>query len=50
MNKKLLELVRAKFKERLAAKTGWGRIDVLAEYDQAVTEAVLELLDSTPTT
>lgn len=46
MNKKLMELIRAKFKARLEAKTGWGRNDVMAEYDLAVNEALLELLDS----
>lgn len=46
MNKKLIELIREKFKARLQAKTGWGRVDVMSEYDQAVTEAMLELLDA----
>lgn len=45
MNKKLFELIRAKFAARLATKTGWGRNDVMAEYDAAVNEALLELLD-----
>lgn len=45
MNQKLLDLIRKKFMDRLQAKTGWGRIDVLVEYDRAVSEAVIELLD-----
>lgn len=45
MNQKLLDLIRKKFHERLQAKTGWGRIDVLVEYDRAVSEALAELLD-----
>lgn len=45
MNKKLFALIRDKFAARLAAKTGWGRNDVMAEFDAAVTEALLELLD-----
>lgn len=45
MNKKLLAKVREKFEQALKAKTGWGRVELLAAYDQAVTEAVLELLD-----
>lgn len=45
MNKKLVELIRQKFEARLQAKTGWGRNDVMAEYDKAVSEASLELLD-----
>jgi hypothetical protein len=46
MNKKLLDRIRVLFQEKLATKTGWGRNDVLTAYDQAVNEAVLELLDS----
>lgn len=45
MNKKLFNLIRAKFIARLATKTGWGRNDVMTEYDAAVSEALLELLD-----
>lgn len=45
MNKKLVDLIREKFKARLAAKTGWGRNDVMVEFEAAVTEALLELLD-----
>jgi hypothetical protein len=45
MNKKLLDRIRVLFQEKLATKTGWGRNDLLTVYDQAVNEAVLELLD-----
>lgn len=44
MNKKLIELIRTKFEARLAGKTGWGRNELLVEYDKAVNEALLELL------
>ena len=45
MNKKLLELIKAKFEAKLQAKTGWGRNDVMQIYEQAVTESLLEILD-----
>lgn len=45
MNKKLLELIREKFQARLSTKTGWGRNDVIAAYDQAVSEALVEIVD-----
>lgn len=46
MNKKLIEIIRRKFAEKLATKTGWGRNDVMTAYDQVVSEALLELLDT----
>jgi hypothetical protein len=46
MNKKLLDLIEQKFRERLAAKTGWGRNDILVEYKAAVSDALVELLDA----
>lgn len=46
MNKKLVELIREKFKQRLLAKTGWGRNDIMEQFELAVNEALLELLDS----
>ncbi len=45
MNKKLIDLIRQKFTERLQAKTNWGRNDLLQEYERAVNDAVMELLD-----
>ncbi len=48
MNKKLLQLIEEKFQERLQAKTGWGRIDVMSEYKSAVNDALAELLDAQP--
>lgn len=46
MNKKLIELITQKFKARLQVKTGWGRNDVIAEYEAAVNEALLEMIDA----
>ena len=45
MNKELLKKIRERFHEKLQAKTGWGRNDVMVAYDQAVSEATLEMLD-----
>lgn len=45
MNKELLKKIRERFHEKLQAKTGWGKNDVIAEYDKAVTEILLEMLD-----
>lgn len=45
MNKKLIALIREKFHAKLQGKTGWGKNDVMVAYDQAVTEALLELMD-----
>lgn len=46
MNKKLLDRIRELFQAKLATKTGWGRNDVLTAYDQAMNEALLELIDA----
>ena len=46
MNKKLLHRVEEIFTAKLQAKTGWGRNEILALYKEAVTEAVLEMLDA----
>ena len=46
MNKQLLARIEELFRARLSTKTGWGRNDVLDEYRAAVSEAILELLDS----
>ncbi len=49
MNKKLLDLIKQKFNERLQAKTGWGRNDVMNEYQAAVNDALIELMDQQQT-
>jgi hypothetical protein len=45
MNKKLIERITELFTEKLQAKTGWGRNDVLAIYKESVSEAILETLE-----
>lgn len=45
MNKKLLERIDELFEQKLQAKTGWGRNDVLAAYREAVRQALMETLD-----
>lgn len=42
---RLMKTVRAKFVERLQAKTGWGRNDLIGEFDQALAEAIAEEMD-----
>jgi hypothetical protein len=46
MNKELLKRIEEIFTQKLQAKTGWGRNEVLAAYKDAVTEAVLEVIDT----
>lgn len=45
MNKKLLQRIQELFTEKLQVKTGWGRNDVLKIYQDAVNEAMMEMLD-----
>lgn len=45
MNKKLLARIEELFTQKLQAKTGWGRNEIIALYKEAVSEAVLEMLD-----
>jgi len=52
MNDKLLRFsgfqlaIRQEFEERLSKKTGWGRIEVMSEYDQAVSSVLARYVDS----
>lgn len=46
MNKKLVELIKKHFKLRLQVKTGWGRNDVMVEFEAAVNDALLEMMDN----
>jgi hypothetical protein len=48
MNKKLIDLIKQKFKEGLQTKTGWGRNDVWALFETCVSEAAVEVLDDRP--
>lgn len=45
MNKKLIQRIEEIFEQKLQAKTGWGRNEILALHKEAVTEALLELID-----
>lgn len=46
MNKRLIEAVKRCFLKRLQAKTNWGRNEVIAEFEAAVADALLEILDA----
>ena len=46
MNKALLKRIEELFTEKLQAKTGWGRNEILTAYKEAVNEAILEMLDT----
>lgn len=41
----VLQRIDEAFEQKLQAKTGWGRNEVLTQYRNAVREALLELLD-----
>lgn len=42
---RIIRLLRKHFEGRLQRKTGWGRNEVLSEYDRAGTEALAEMLN-----
>ena len=39
----IVALIREEFAKRLQAKTGWGRNDVMKEYDQAVSTVIMRI-------
>lgn len=45
MNKALLKRIEEIYTQKLQAKTGWGRNEVLAAYKDSVHEAIMELVD-----
>lgn len=45
MNKKLIQRIEELFKQKLMAKTSWGRNEVMAIHKEAVAEASLEIID-----
>jgi hypothetical protein len=45
MNAKFIALFREKIRQRLQAKTGWGRNDLMLEIEAALADASAELLD-----
>lgn len=44
MNRKLIQRIEELFVEKLQAKTGWGRNEIIALHKEAITEALLELV------
>jgi hypothetical protein len=44
--KQVLKEIRKSFEIELAAKTGWGRREVLQRYDAAVTQGVLNYVST----
>lgn len=45
MNEELFKLIKEKFQAKLSQKTGWGRNEIMAAYDQAVAEAAIQFID-----
>lgn len=45
MNKKYYELIREEFEKELAAKTGWGRNEIMAAFDRATSKAAMRFID-----
>ena len=46
MNKKPIKRIEEIFEEKLQAKTGWGKNEVMIVYKEAVSDALLETLDN----
>lgn len=44
MNRKLIQRIEELFVEKLQAKTGWYRNEIIALHKEAITEALLELV------
>lgn len=44
-NARLIDLIRENFKRRLSQKTGWGRVELMLEFEIAVTDALAQCLD-----
>jgi hypothetical protein len=45
MNKELIKRIEQIFAEKLQAKTGWGRNEILIAFKESVNEAVLEFIN-----
>lgn len=45
MNKRLIGLLREEFTERVNRKTGWGKNEILQEFEQAISNTIARLLD-----
>lgn len=48
MNVKYFKLLREEFEKELAAKTGWGRNEIMAAYDRAAAKAALRMVEEQP--
>ena len=46
MNKQLLKRIRELFEEKVSRKTGWGKNELMIEFDKAIIEALVELLET----
>jgi len=45
MNKELLKRIREIFEAKISQKTGWGKNELMIEYDKAVNEALMEFIN-----
>lgn len=45
MNKELINLIEKLMREKLQAKTGWGRNEVIGLLTDSIKEATLEFID-----
>ena len=39
-------ILREEFLRRMQAKTGWGRNEIMQQYDQAVSDAIVRLMQN----
>lgn len=46
MNKKLIDRIKQLFEQKLQVKTGWGKNEVIALYNECVVQATLEIIDN----
>lgn len=47
MNERLIKLIEEIFYRKLESKTGWGRNEIKAAYQESVSEAALKIIDET---
>ena len=43
--KRMYELIREEFEKIISSKTGWGKNEIMAAFDEATTLACTRLLD-----
>ena len=44
-NARLIDLIRENFKRRPSQKKGWGRVELMLEFEIALTDALAQCLD-----